>query len=70
MASDMKSVVGSARSTATSSSPVEAEAEGSDIEAGIWVCGVRPPDPSSNVQRTGEQGRFEISATGIAGRRE
>jgi hypothetical protein len=63
----MKSVVGSARSTATSS-PVEAE--GSDIEAGIWACGVRPPDPSSNVQRTGEQGLFEISATGIAGRRE
>jgi hypothetical protein len=27
----------------------------SDIEAGIWTCGVRPPDPGSNVQMPREQ---------------
>jgi hypothetical protein len=27
----------------------------SDIETGIWACGVRPPDPSSNVQTPREQ---------------
>jgi len=27
----------------------------SDIETGIWTCGVRSPDPSSNVQMPREQ---------------
>jgi hypothetical protein len=29
--------------------------EVSDIEPGIWACGVRPLDPSSNVQMPREQ---------------
>jgi hypothetical protein len=29
--------------------------DGSDIEAGIWVCGVGPRDPSANVQKAGGQ---------------
>lgn len=52
-ASDMKSVVGRAEKYRRLCRPEEVD--GSDIGAGIWVCGVGPRDPSSNVQRAGEQ---------------
>lgn len=56
MPSDMKSVVGEGRQVPRLRRRwTRMGGEESDIEAGIWVGGVGPRDPSFNVQRAGKQ---------------